>query len=120
MVTIGDGLLIMGVTLLLFVFLNLQKSATPEGESYQLFRNDSLILTREFGSFDTTYRFGDHKFRILATDSTVRITESHCRAQICVKTGPVSKAGHEVICLPYKVVLRVTGERGDGADFIAR
>lgn len=45
-------------------------------------------------------------------DGGVRMISSTCRDKICVGTGRVSTAGRSIVCLPNRVVVRVTGGRG--------
>lgn|SRR5574340_828963 len=46
----------------------------------------------------------------------VRVVESGCPDQTCVKTGALSAAGSIVACVPNGVVVRVGGGDGDGLD----
>ena len=41
----------------------------------------------------------------------VHMLESACRDQICVGMGWVDRAGQAVVCLPNRVVIRITGSR---------
>ncbi len=41
-----------------------------------------------------------------------RVLTSHCRDKICVGVGWIDSPGKAVICLPNRVVLRITGSRG--------
>jgi len=42
----------------------------------------------------------------------IRIAESPCPHQICVRTGWIDRAGCMIVCLPNRVVVRVEGEAG--------
>ena len=44
-------------------------------------------------------------------DKRVRVKEAHCRNQICVKEGWVSKG--VIVCLPNKLVIIVGGSKKD-------
>lgn len=46
-------------------------------------------------------------------DGKVRIKEANCPDKVCVKTGWISKPGEIIVCLPYKIVIKVSGERQD-------
>lgn len=46
-------------------------------------------------------------------DGKVRIKDADCPDRICVKTGWVSKPGEMIVCIPYKVVIKVSGEKQD-------
>jgi len=43
-----------------------------------------------------------------------RMLASTCRDKICVGTGWVDAPGKEIVCLPNRVVIRITGERKPG------
>lgn len=43
----------------------------------------------------------------------VRIKYADCPDKICVKTGWISKPGEMIVCIPYKVVIRISGQRQD-------
>lgn len=42
----------------------------------------------------------------------VRVHKSECRDKICIGEGWVDTAGRAIVCLPNRVVVRVTGRRG--------
>ena len=46
-------------------------------------------------------------------DGKVRIKEAQCPDKVCVKTGWISKPGEVIVCLPYKIVIKISGERQD-------
>ena len=39
----------------------------------------------------------------------VTVIESDCPNQICVKHKEISKSGESIICLPHKMIVRITG-----------
>ena len=47
-------------------------------------------------------------------DGRVRMTKSTCRDKICIGTGWIDAGGRSIICLPNRVVRRVTGNRKSG------
>ena len=42
----------------------------------------------------------------------VRVVSSPCQNQICVKTGTISSANQWIACLPNRVFVSVSGDRG--------
>lgn len=53
-------------------------------------------------------------------DHAARVRRSDCPDQICVRQGAVSHPGETIICLPNRVVLKVTGDEGEnGVDEVA-
>jgi hypothetical protein len=49
-------------------------------------------------------------------DGSVRVLESDCPDQVCVRTGAVSAPGSVIACVPNGVVVRVGGGGSDGLD----
>ncbi len=43
-----------------------------------------------------------------------------CPDQICVEHRPISREGEEIVCLPNRIVVRVTGGDGPKTDAVAR
>jgi len=50
---------------------------------------------------------------------SIRVTESTCPDQICVRTTPARSPGDQVICVPNHVVITVEG-KGAGIDALAQ
>jgi hypothetical protein len=45
-------------------------------------------------------------------DGRVRVKNSDCRDKVCVGMGWIDTQGRSIVCLPHRVVIRVTGKRG--------
>lgn len=75
----------------------------PDGES-------AVSLSRD-AEYHVSGATGDVVVRV--SDGAVRVDESGCPDQICVRTGAVSSPGSVIACVPNRVVVRVGGE-GDG------
>lgn len=51
----------------------------------------------------------------------VRMAESNCQDQVCVRTGWLTRAGQASVCLPSRVVVKLTGQEDDnGVDAIVQ
>lgn len=48
----------------------------------------------------------------------VRMLESTCRDQICVKKGWISRIGDAIVCMPNHVVVEIVGEEKEEWDGI--
>lgn len=48
-----------------------------------------------------------------AENGRVRVSHSECPSQDCVHTGWVSRSGGQIICLPNRLVVTVTGGAAD-------
>lgn len=44
-----------------------------------------------------------------AADGGLRVSTSDCPTQDCVHTGAISKSGQSIVCLPGRMVIRLTG-----------
>lgn len=52
----------------------------------------------------------------MCQNKEVRMINANCPDQICVHHYPISAAGENIICLPHKVVIAITGEKGKELD----
>ena len=46
------------------------------------------------------------------------MADADCRDQVCVRTGTLTHAGQAAVCLPHRVILKLTGTSTDGIDAI--
>jgi len=47
----------------------------------------------------------------------IRVAEAHCPGKDCTRIGWISKVGEQIICLPNRIIITITGE--DAASFDA-
>jgi hypothetical protein len=45
-------------------------------------------------------------------DGRIRISDADCRDKVCIGMGWIDAQGRSIVCLPHRVVIRVTGKRG--------
>jgi Uncharacterized protein conserved in bacteria len=43
----------------------------------------------------------------------IRIYEANCPDKVCVRTGWISKPGEVIVCLPYKIIVKISGNKQD-------
>lgn len=91
------------------------------------FRNSQSIASIEidgkpYGSYDLknvgskTIKLelpDDENSVVEFSDGKVRVKEANCPDKVCVKTGWISKPGEMIVCIPYKVVIKISGEKQD-------
>ena len=53
-------------------------------------------------------------------DGRVRMKESDCPDQICVQSGWISTPPQQIVCLPYRVVIKVVSDNPADVDDIVR
>lgn len=54
------------------------------------------------------------------TAGGVRFIESTCPDQVCVRSGLLTHAGQSAVCLPNRVVVRLTGAEAPAVDAVIR
>ena len=65
--------------------------------TYDLNKNQSIQIQNQYGSNTLSIQNG-----------TVSMTESDCRNQICVQTGPIEASGQMIVCLPHELIAEIT------------
>lgn len=55
---------------------------------------------------------GGHVNRLVIKDGKAFIESADCPDKLCVRQRAISRAGQTIICLPHKLVIRITGESG--------
>lgn len=61
---------------------------------------------------DRTIDLDGHNVIVLS-GRTAAMQSADCRDQVCVRTGTLTRAGQVAVCLPNRVVLRLTGDTGE-------
>lgn len=70
---------------------------------------EELLLTPEGLSYPLTIRL---------TADGAEVTQSTCPSLDCQHTGHISRRGESIICLPNKLVIRLSGGSDDGVDAV--
>lgn len=65
--------------------------------TYDLNKNQSIQIQNQYGRNTLSIQSG-----------TVSMTESDCRNQICVQTGPIEASGQMIVCLPHELIAEIT------------
>lgn len=63
-------------------------------------------------------RVGDtsHFNIIEATDGRVRVREADCPDQVCVQSGWIGMYPQQLVCVPYRVVVKIVNRSGELDD----
>ncbi len=109
----GDFFIIGLVLLLAAVLAFLPVWRGREGRLYAEVWQDGVLLERVELEAATrqTIRAGEHN-TIVLDGRSARMAAADCRDQVCVHTGTLTKPGQVAACLPYKVVLKLSGKAG--------
>ncbi|MCI9616852.1 MAG: NusG domain II-containing protein [Eubacterium sp.] len=82
-----------------------------EARYVHIYKGDTLIETyplNKNGAYDIKI---DNNFnRIIIKQGTVYMDKADCPDKLCVKQGKISKSGESIICLPHKVVVKISAE----------
>lgn len=46
---------------------------------------------------------------VVIKDGTVHVTEASCPDKVCVNQGTIQRTGEAIICLPNRMIARITG-----------
>ena len=86
------------------------------------FRGAELLITvgeSEFGRWpldeDLTIDIEGHNVCEIQ-NGTVRMVEADCADQSCVHMAPIDEKGGSVVCLPNRIVLKISGVRDEVPD----
>jgi len=96
--------LLLPVTFSYFLYTNHYFIGTSFVEIYQ----NNNLLCKEPISKNQELKF--HNFTVEIKDNKVRMKESHCPYKICVHTGWISKPYQQIVCVPNRVLIKITSE----------
>lgn len=72
-------------------------------------RNVLTVGLDDSGTYSVPDYEGYH-LRVVVKDGSVWVEDSNCPDLICQKHAPISKGGEQIVCLPHRLVVEVTGE----------
>lgn len=79
----------------------------------EVWQDNTLVERVELtDSTDRTIDLDGHNVIVLF-GRTAAMQSADCRDQVCVRTGTLTRAGQVAVCLPNRVVLRITGETSE-------
>lgn len=114
------------VAIILFVALGIWgwRMFAPQSEAkrIEIICDGKLTDTIVLPAADDVIALGeDGHVKLELKDHKIRFLETDCPDKICVRTGFISKVGQSAVCLPNRIVVRITGGNGNetGVDGIA-
>ena len=54
--------------------------------------------------------------KVVVMNGEVKIEEANCPDRLCVKSGAIRVSGQTIVCLPHRVVVRLTGTGDSQSD----
>jgi len=58
--------------------------------------------------------------RLQVTGGTIQMVSSPCPHQICVKTGKIFRSKSMIVCVPNRILVRISGNDTDSLDAITQ
>ncbi|MDR1495859.1 MAG: NusG domain II-containing protein [Clostridiales Family XIII bacterium] len=116
----NDIILIVGVLLVGAVLFIVIASAKTDGARVDVLVNGDVAESyplREDRTVELAYN-GHNLLRI--EDGTATVTAADCPDKLCVKQRTISKEGETIVCLPHRVVIRISGGEASGMDGVVR
>lgn len=97
------------------------RGAAKTGSSAVVVRGPSGTLRVPLDR-DQTYRIQGLRGRVVVVveNGTVRVAESRCRDQVCVRSGRADGVGEAIACIPNGVVVTVVEGGRDDLDAVVR
>ena len=96
------------IVFLVFILVNHGKT----GDSVQIYLDGTIYKSyslQETQDIIIDTEKGHNTIRI--EEGTVWMTEADCPDQYCISSGPVTKNGEVIVCLPHRLVIEVTAIR---------
>ncbi len=86
----------------------------------QVYSDNQAVFTLDLPAKDQTIAIPGKQLTLELQDNQVRVLTADCPDGICKKTGAISCAGQNIICLPNRVVVQLIGQTtGSQLDAIA-
>ncbi len=112
-ILIGD-VIISVFLILLSILILVGFSFIQTDEKYVEIIKDDVIIEKikiTDGLSETITITGELITNEIHVDETgAQISHANCFDQVCVHTGHISDVGSAIVCLPNKVIVRITGE----------
>lgn len=101
--------IIIFVAVISLIIINIYYKDT--GKTVQIFVKNKLIKELPLNK-DVTFNIedGDSYNILLIKDNCVYMTDANCPDKLCIEQGKIKKNGENIICLPHKVIIKVTSD----------
>jgi hypothetical protein len=116
-------IVVVGLMALSGVGLNLLTVPKASGQTADISKEGQHVETITLRQgYHQEIRLGDNEhYNVIEIDNgRVRVKEANCPDQLCVRTGWVSAAPQQIVCLPYRVVVKVESAAPSDVDDITK
>jgi hypothetical protein len=103
--------------------LNLALLSPAGAQEAQVYKEGRLVQTIRLrpGYHEELRLGGAERYNLIVADNgRVRVAEADCPDQVCVRTGWVQAAPQQIVCLPYRVVIKVVSSAPADVDGITK
>ena len=87
----------------------------------RIFKDNKMIIEKSFPDRTETIQLDGLRGKVvleLTKDHSVRFAEASCAHKTCMTMGPISQAGQNLVCIPNRVAVTITGTNISGVDGI--
>lgn len=93
------------------------------GTTANIYRGGECIYSVDLSLVSKSYTvdFDDGKGHVNTVEiapGRIRVLEANCPDGVCVNTGWTDSPAKPIICLPAKLIIRISGEAPDGFDAV--
>ncbi|MDR1042340.1 MAG: NusG domain II-containing protein [Clostridiales Family XIII bacterium] len=57
---------------------------------------------------------------LVIKEGQAKVTGADCPDKLCVKQKAISREGETIVCLPHRLVVKISGGEGSGVDGVVR
>jgi len=121
MLTLADKILIAGLVILTLLSFPIIKHFHHEGK-WVVIEVDGRVVG-DFSLEEDRLIPVDGKLgttRVKIVNKGVRVLDSPCPHKLCVKSGPISRSGETLVCLPNRVFIRIKGGDEQSVDAVSK
>lgn len=121
--TVWDGLVALLVLLCAALLLLALRPGGGARLTATIYLDGAAVRTIDLSALSAPLEFSltdcPYPLTIRAEPGRIRVEESACPGEDCVHTGWVSRSGGQLICLPNRMVISLTGGPGFEVDAVA-
>lgn len=118
---------IVGIVLLFIVVISLgaasiYKASIKGSENIAVIKREGKViktidLNKVVKPEEFTFKTANGHFNtILVNNNSISIKDADCPHKECVKSGVISKPGEMIVCLPFKLIININGQKNNGID----
>jgi hypothetical protein len=120
-ITPGDKILMVLIIILGIVSLVALNRLRRSGDSAIIEVDGQIVQQLDLkASKEITVHGSIGKTIIKIDQGAAQVIYSDCPEQVCVKTGKINRAGEIIVCVPNKVVVKISGKQQNQFDVITQ